>query len=48
MLEMQGELFYHLNAWRVRTLDFAFNAVFGQGLWSVAYKYGIQNMDGMR
>ncbi|XP_045113984.1 uncharacterized protein LOC123506141 isoform X3 [Portunus trituberculatus] len=48
MIEQQNGLFSHMNAWRVRTLDFAFNGAMFQGCWSIALKYGEENHDGMR
>ncbi|XP_063883554.1 uncharacterized protein LOC135112725 [Scylla paramamosain] len=48
MIERQAGLFSHMNAWRVRTLDFAFNGAMFHGCWSLALKYGEENQDGMR
>ncbi|XP_068214947.1 histone-lysine N-methyltransferase SMYD3-like isoform X1 [Palaemon carinicauda] len=48
LLEMQGEMLHPLNVWRVRTLDFAFNACIFNGCWSRAMDYGDMNYEGMR
>ncbi|XP_064110334.1 histone-lysine N-methyltransferase SMYD3-like isoform X1 [Macrobrachium nipponense] len=48
LLEMQGEILHPLNVWRVRTLDFAFNACVFNGCWSRAMDYGDMNYEGMR
>jgi len=47
-MDRQGTLIPKLNVWRVRTLDFAFNAAFGNGAWVLAMKYGMENLDGMK
>nr|XP_045584411.1 histone-lysine N-methyltransferase ASHR1-like isoform X2 [Procambarus clarkii] len=48
VIAMQGNLFHHKNVWRVRTLDFAFNAAMFKGFWSRALDYGEENLAGMR
>lgn len=48
ILERQGSTFSSINAWRVRTLDFAFNAAMFNGCWMKALEFGEENIDGMR
>ncbi|XP_071548579.1 histone-lysine N-methyltransferase SMYD3-like isoform X2 [Panulirus ornatus] len=48
MLEKQDNIFSPMNVWRVRTLDFAFNAAMFNGCWSLTLKYGEENLNGMR
>lgn len=48
VLERQGTLLPPLNVWKVRTLDFAFNASFYGGAWMLAMKYGLENLEGMK
>ena len=46
--EKQRGIFFHMNAWRVRTVNYAFNAAISKGIWSLAYNYGLSIIDGMR
>ncbi|XP_018015710.1 uncharacterized protein LOC108672533 isoform X2 [Hyalella azteca] len=48
VLERQGTILPKLNVWRVRALDFAFNATFCGGAWMLALKYGMDNLEGMK
>ncbi|KAK7083703.1 hypothetical protein SK128_012770 [Halocaridina rubra] len=48
MLERQGTMLHSLNVWKVRTLDFAFNAAIFNGCWALALEYGDKNYQGMR
>jgi len=48
VLERQGEIVPPRNVWRVRSLDFAFNAAFQGGAMMLALRYGNENLDGMR
>ncbi|XP_066967278.1 histone-lysine N-methyltransferase SMYD3-like isoform X3 [Macrobrachium rosenbergii] len=48
ILERQGDELHPLNVWRVRTLDFAFNAAVHNGCWALALDYGDKNYEGMR
>ncbi|XP_068228426.1 histone-lysine N-methyltransferase set-18-like [Palaemon carinicauda] len=48
ILERQGDVLHPLNVWRVRTLDFAFNAAVHSGCWPLALEYGDKNYEGMR
>ncbi|XP_066956830.1 LOW QUALITY PROTEIN: histone-lysine N-methyltransferase SMYD3-like [Macrobrachium rosenbergii] len=48
VLEEQGSVLHSLNVWRVRTIDFAFNAAVHSGCWERALHYGDKNYEGMR
>jgi len=48
LLEKQGRLFYPLNAWRVRTMDCAFNAAYFNGQWALALDHGNENYNPMK
>nr|XP_027206797.1 uncharacterized protein LOC113800250 [Penaeus vannamei] len=48
LLKRQDELFHPMNAWRIRTMDYAFNAAVFGGCWSLVYEFGAKNLDGMR
>jgi len=48
VLDRQGSIVPPRNVWRVRSLDFAFNAAFQGGAMMLALRYGNDNLDGMR
>ncbi|CAL4095079.1 unnamed protein product, partial [Meganyctiphanes norvegica] len=48
ILEKQGKLFHPLNAWRVRTMDCAFNAAYFNGRWALALDHGNENYNAMK
>ncbi|XP_037781822.1 histone-lysine N-methyltransferase SMYD3-like [Penaeus monodon] len=48
LLKRQDELFHPMNVWRVKTLDYTFNAAVFGGCWSLVYEFGAKNLEGMR
>ncbi|XP_042871172.1 histone-lysine N-methyltransferase SMYD3-like [Penaeus japonicus] len=48
LLKRQDELFHPNHVWRVKTMDYAFNAAVFGGCCSLVYDFGVKNLEGMR